>query len=75
MPEDVERSPERPRQELRRLAAYLAEAFPGTPGPTPVDQVLWLLEHLHRIETMQPPLLRTLHTRQQAQRRVKACVA
>ena len=58
-------------QELRRLATYLAAAFPGTPGHTPVDQALWLLAHLHRLETMDPPVLRTLHTCQQAQRHVQ----
>ena len=26
----------------------------------PVDAALWLLEHLHRIETVRPPVLRTL---------------
>ena len=36
--------------------------FPEVETTTPVDAAIWLLEHLHRIETMQPPLLWTLHT-------------
>ena len=74
MPEDVERSPERPRQELRRLAAYLTRGFPEVDTTAPVDAAIWLLEHLHRIETMHLPLLATWHTRQQAARRVQAWV-
>ena len=63
------------RQEVRRLAVYLRATFPEVDTTAPVDAAIWLLEHLHRIETMQPPLLWTLHTCQQAEKRVQACVS
>ena len=44
-------------QSLATLAAYLDRTFPDAPGETVVGQAIWLLEHLHRIETMRPPLL------------------
>lgn len=50
--------------ELHRLAAYLRTAFPDTPGATPVDQALWLLEHLRRLEQIQPSPIFTWYTLQ-----------
>jgi hypothetical protein len=48
--------------------------FPEVERTAPVEMAIALLEHLHRIETMQPPALWTLHTRHQAARRVQGCV-
>lgn len=54
------------REELRRLAAYLAMRFPEVEATAPVEMAIALLEHLWRIEGMEPPVLRTLHASRRA---------
>jgi hypothetical protein len=57
-----------------RLATYLRTAYPEVWHGSVVDTALWLLEHLRRVETMQPPVLRTVWGAEQAATYVQATV-